>query len=116
MQSSGYGSCQLDKTQYLVHRLVYMAAEGADSIPEGWHIDHLCRVRLCVNIDHLEAVTPAENNRRMVDALTVKYPHGRCYPTVTHPTRDMGRYRATRVHADLPHLRRRCPECPDKAA
>lgn len=30
-------------------------------IPDGLHIDHLCRVHNCVNPDHLEAVTPREN-------------------------------------------------------
>jgi hypothetical protein len=33
-------------------------------IPEGMQIDHLCRVRNCVNPDHLEPVTSAENTRR----------------------------------------------------
>ena len=112
--SSGYGCFSFAGTIQLAHRVAYLSA--GHEIPEGWHVDHLCRVRTCVRVDHLEAVTPGENNRRMVAALTVQYPHGRSYPTVTHPTRDMGRYRATRVHADLPHLRRRCPECPDKAA
>lgn len=33
-------------------------------IPDGYEIDHLCRVPLCVRPDHLEAVTPQENKRR----------------------------------------------------
>lgn len=41
------------------HRVVYKALVG--SIPEGMHLDHLCRNIICVNPSHLEIVTPREN-------------------------------------------------------
>lgn len=44
------------------HRVVYEAAIGP--IPTGLDIDHLCRVRHCVNPAHLEPVTRSENLRR----------------------------------------------------
>ncbi len=58
----GYGQIQVaGKTAY-AHRTGYELIAGA--IPEGLQIDHLCRVQLCVNPSHLEAVTPAVNNLR----------------------------------------------------
>lgn len=48
------------------HRVSHKAYKGP--IPEGYEVDHLCRNRCCVNPDHLEAVTPLENERRMAIA------------------------------------------------
>ena len=44
------------------HRLSYERHKGP--IPDGLHLDHLCRMPCCINPDHLEPVTNAENARR----------------------------------------------------
>ena len=44
------------------HRWAYEALVGP--IPDGMEIDHLCRMRSCVNPDHLEAVTHQQNTQR----------------------------------------------------
>lgn len=49
-------------TATMAHRFAYQELRGP--IPEGFELDHLCRVRTCVNPDHLEVVTHAENIRR----------------------------------------------------
>lgn len=59
----------------LAHRAAYQLLVGP--IPEGLHLDHLCRVRRCVNPAHLEPVTPKENARRgLRGALKTHCPHG----------------------------------------
>ncbi len=49
-------------TSTTAHRIVYEMIHGL--LPKILHVDHLCRVRDCVNPDHLEAVTGRENYRR----------------------------------------------------
>lgn len=44
------------------HRIAYQARYGA--LPDDLVLDHKCRVRCCINTDHLEPVTSAENTRR----------------------------------------------------
>lgn len=58
----GYGQLHVGGRDYLAHRLMYERDRGP--IPSGLELDHLCRVRDCVNPAHLEAVSHAENIRR----------------------------------------------------
>lgn len=60
--SKGYGCVTVNGSSHLVHRVAWEAEHGA--IPAGMTIDHLCRVRNCVNTAHMEVVTINENNLR----------------------------------------------------
>lgn len=58
----GYGRVVIDGKRWRAHRLAWELKNGP--IPEGLEIDHLCRVRACINTAHLELVTHAENLAR----------------------------------------------------
>lgn len=53
-----------------VHRWSYEYHHGP--IPRGHVIDHKCRVKGCVNPDHLRAVTPRTNVRENNDSVCTK--------------------------------------------
>lgn len=59
----GYGQFRHDEQAYYAHRISYFLAYG--SVPDGLEVDHACRVPHCVAPLHLEAVTVAENKRRI---------------------------------------------------
>lgn len=62
----GYGQMTISKHQRSAHRVSYETFVGP--IPEGMQIDHLCRVRHCVNPEHLEPVTQRVNLQRQMAA------------------------------------------------
>lgn len=58
----GYGLAHVNRKTLPAHRMIYQRLVGP--IPQGLDLDHLCRTPLCVNPEHLEPVSRAENLRR----------------------------------------------------
>ena len=68
LKPNGYSQFNYNGKNRSGHRVAYELAVGP--IPDGLTIDHLCRVRRCVNPCHLEVVTGRENQRRGFAART----------------------------------------------
>lgn len=62
LDPKGYGNFWMDGTTRHAYRVAYELVVGP--VPTGLELDHLCRVRACVNPSHLEAVTHQVNNNR----------------------------------------------------
>lgn len=61
--ANGYGkTAQRLYGTRLAHRVIYLSS--GREIPEGLDLDHLCRVRRCVNPEHLEPVNRSVNLQR----------------------------------------------------
>jgi hypothetical protein len=96
----GYGRFNADDADLpstLAHRIAYTWLVGP--IPEGLTLDHLCRNTSCVNPDHLEPVTAAENSRRAGN-----WNRGKTHCTHGHEFTTTNTYMA-------PDGRRACREC-----
>lgn len=99
--SKGYAQFRVAGKSRCAHRVAYEIFRGL--IPDGLQLDHLCRVRHCVNPDHLQPVTHAENLLRGKRAQT-HCTHGHEW------TKDNTRLTFTRsVFTGEP--RRKCREC-----
>lgn len=73
--TGGYGSLTIRNRTATAHRWAWTLLVGP--IPDGIQLDHLCRVRHCVNPDHLELVTPeAHADRRAVKSPKIRYGDG----------------------------------------
>ena len=62
LNSAGYVDFWFNGKKVLGHRFSYEVVRGP--IKGALSLDHLCRTPSCVNPDHLEPVTLAENTRR----------------------------------------------------
>ncbi len=102
--SAGYGRFNAGDGTKNAHTIALGHWRGV-SIPKGFHTDHLCRVRCCVNPDHLEVVTPAENLKRGSGFSAVHMQRTHC--PKGHP------YEGTNcIHeVDRNYPRRRCRIC-----
>lgn len=82
VNDSGYGRVRVDGTLHRAHRFIYQVL--VEPLPPALHLDHLCRVTICVNPDHLEPVTPKVNNARSysptaINARKTECPSGHPY-------------------------------------
>lgn len=66
----GYGRFGIGRTAHEAHRVSYKLFNG--EIHSDLCVDHMCRVRSCVNPDHLRLLTRAENTRNQVSANSLK--------------------------------------------
>jgi hypothetical protein len=77
--TAGYGQLSLGRVaegSQVAHRIMYELCNGP--IPDGKHIDHLCRNRWCVNPQHLQAVTRRMNLLRGLHQNAVTHRLGVC--------------------------------------
>lgn len=78
------------RTMMLCHRVIWIAEHGP--IDPGMTVDHMCKQRRCVRIDHLRLLTNYENARRTAGR---DWPLGQCING--HPNSMLHRQRGGRI-------------------
>lgn len=76
LNRNGYGRISLGGKRLMAHRVLYELMVGP--IGEGLVLDHLCRMRCCVNPAHMEPVTVRENTLRGLAKLFTKKEELQC--------------------------------------
>lgn len=73
IDSKGYGQLTNSGIRYSAHRFMYLAYRG--DIPTGLEVDHICDTPRCMNPDHLQLLTHAENTRKRFKPNHCNYGH-----------------------------------------
>jgi len=97
-KENGYGETYRNGRTVYAHRAAYVLVKGP--IADGHQVDHLCKVRNCVRPDHLEAVSPQENNARSTSPSAQNLAKDQCpqgHPYDQANTYMNGRKRACRI-------------------
>lgn len=105
-----YGQMYDGRSNRMAHVVIWEEFNGP--VPAGLCLDHLCRVRSCVNPAHLEAVTMRENIMRGAglcaeNAVKTHCPKGHEYDRIC-PGPFGRKYRACRQCRRESDRRRRC--------
>lgn len=69
LDKSGYGQFKVGNKNFTAHKISFELSKG--KVPDGLELDHLCRVRHCINPDHLEPVTKRENCLRGISFAAI---------------------------------------------
>lgn len=101
--TAGYGTLSIASRTHYAHRLAYEHFIGP--IEDGMVIDHLCRMRHCVNPAHLEVVTNAENLRRGYVSRTGRNPRPKPAPRPKRVKRPKPEKREPRNFAQRTHCK-----------
>lgn len=108
----GYGRFQLSNRKVTAHRFCFetLVKPLGPPPPVGIDLDHTCRIRSCVNPDHLEPVTRLTNLKRSPLRYPTHCPLGHSYIAInTRRTKTGGR--ACRVCNLIHRLNRRGHQC-----
>jgi hypothetical protein len=70
VSKDGYGRFGVGRIAHEAHRISYKLFNG--EIPKDMCVDHICKIRSCVNPNHLRLLTRSENSKNQINANSKK--------------------------------------------